>query len=409
MTMKLINVAFRNISRNRRRSLLSGIAVAVASMSIVFLFALVQGMKDDMGRNLATYFTGEVRIRNAQYEEYERYNPMHLTVDWESIDRALAQREDVTAYVPRVTFPSAFYVNGGNHPALGLGADFAREAEFQDLESILKEGRIPESGKNEMLIGALLARDLKLALGDKVTIISSTAARGNNAITLEVAGIAAFPVASMNSQYFWIPLDRAQYFLRMDTGVQEVLVKVEEHERKSAAAIKEQLEAATGMQLDVKAYQDISMIYGFIELAQYIYYFIGIFFLLLGSTVIINTTMMVIYERMREIGTLSALGMHGKELTKLFFLEGTVISAIGAFFGVLLGSAITLYLGKFGINFTDALSGIDMEISSVLYPSFSIWTAIIVYIYSVVVSSLATLIPSRKASRIEPVEALRYI
>jgi len=409
MTMKLINVAFRNISRNRRRSLLSGIAVAVASMSIVFLFALVQGMKDDMGRNLATYFTGEVRIRNAQYEEYERYNPMHLTVDWESIDRALAQREDVTSYVPRVAFPSAFYVNGGNHPAIGLGADFAREAEFQDLESILKEGRIPEAGKNEMLIGALLARDLKLALGDKVTIISSTAARGNNAITLEVAGIAAFPVASMNSQYFWIPLDRAQYFLRMDTGVQEVLVKVEEHERKSAAAIKEQLEAATGMQLDVKAYQDISMIYGFIELAQYIYYFIGIFFLLLGSTVIINTTMMVIYERMREIGTLSALGMHGKELTKLFFLEGTVISAIGAFFGVLLGTAITLYLGKFGINFTDALSGIDMEISSVLYPSFSIWTAIIVYIYSVVVSSLATLIPSRKASRIEPVEALRYI
>jgi len=409
MGTKLIHVAFRNVSRNKRRSLLSGIAIAVASMSIVFLFALVQGMKDDMSNNLATYFTGEVRIRNAQYEQFERYNPIHLTVDWQRLDAQLAGRGDVTGYVPRINFPSAFYVNGGNHPALGIGADFELESSHQDLQAILKEGRIPEKGKNEMLIGAVLARDLKLSLGDKATVISSTAARGNNAITLEVVGIAAFPVASMNAQFFWIPLDRAQYFLRMDSGVQEILVMVDGNEKQAAAAIKQDLESATGTDLDVRAYQDINMMYGFIELAQYIYYFIGIFFLLLGSTVIINTTMMVIFERMREIGTLSALGLHGKELTRLFFIEGTIISAIGAFAGVLLGSGIILYLGRFGLDFTDALSGIDMEISSVLYPRFNIWTTIIVYVYSVVVSSLATLIPSRKASRIEPVEALRYV
>jgi putative ABC transport system permease protein len=409
MSTKLLHVAFRNISRNKRRSLLSGIAIAVASMSIVFLFALVQGMKDDMSNNLATYFTGEVRIRNAQYEQFERYNPIHLTVDWQQLDAQLAKRTDVTGYVPRINFPAAFYVNGGNHPALGIGADFELESSHQDLQAILKEGRIPEKGKNEMLIGAVLARDLKLSLGDKATVISSTAARGNNAITLEVVGIAAFPVASMNAQFFWVPLDRAQYFLRMDSGVQEILVMVDGNEKQAAAAIKQDLESAAGTDLDVRAYQDINMMYGFIELAQYIYYFIGIFFLLLGSTVIINTTMMVIFERMREVGTLSALGMHGKELTRLFFIEGTIISAIGAFAGVLLGSGIILYLGRYGLDFTDALSGIDMEISSVLYPRFNIWTTIIVYVYSVVVSSLATLIPSRKASRIEPVEALRYV
>ena len=409
MTMKLIHVAFRNISRNRRRSLLSGIAIAVASMSIVFLFAMVQGMRDDMAQNLATYYTGEVRIRNAQYEEYERYNPIHLTVDWQRIDQALAQRSDVTAYVPRITFPSAFYVNGGNHPAVGIGADFSLEAEYSDFASSVKEGRIPEAGKNEMLIGSVLARDLKLDIGDKVTIISSTAARGNNAMTLEIVGLAAFPVASLNSQFFWAPLDRVQHFLRMDNEVLEVLVMVEDDERKAAGAIKADLESVLGSTLDIQAFNDISMMYSFIEIAQFIYYFIGVFFLLLGSTVIINTTMMVIYERMREIGTLAALGMYGKELTRLFFLEGVFISAIGAAVGVLIGAGITVYLGKFGLNFTDALSGIDMEISSVLYPRFNIWTTLIVYVYSVVISAAATLIPSRKASRIEPVEALRYV
>jgi putative ABC transport system permease protein len=93
----------------------------------------------------------------------------------------------------------------------------------------------------------------------------------------------------------------------------------------------------------------------------------------------------------------------------LFFLEGGFISALGAAVGVLMGTAITLYLGKVGVNFTDALSGIDMEISSILYPKFNIWTTIIVYIYSVVVSAATTMIPSRRASKIEPVEALRYV
>lgn len=409
MTMKLIHVAFRNIRRNKRRSVLSGIAIAVASMSIVFLFALVQGMRDDMSYNLATYYTGEVRIRNAQYEEYERYNPIHLTVDWTTVDKTLQETADVTAYVPRITFGSAFYVNGGNHPAVGIGADFAREAEYQDLDSILKEGRIPQAGENEMLIGAVLARDLKVSIGDKVTIISTTAARGSNAITLEIVGIAAFPVAALNAQFFWAPLDRVQYFLRMGNDVQEVLVTVDGDEREAAAMIKNRVESATGTNLEVQAFNDISMMYSFIEIAQYIYYVVGVFFLVLGSTVIINTTMMVIYERMREIGTLSALGMHGNELTRLFFLEGGIISAMGAAAGVIVGTAITLYLGKVGVNFTDALSGIDMEISSILYPKFNIWTTIIVYFYSVVVSAAATLIPSRRASRIEPVEALRYV
>ena len=253
MTMKLVHVALRNITRNKRRSILSGVAIAVASMSIVFLFALVQGMRDDMAYNLTTYYTGEVRIRNEKYEQYERYNPIHLTVDWETIDNTLQDIPEVTGYVPRITFGSAFYINGGNHPAVGIGADFAREAEYQDLDAILKEGRIPAKGANEMLIGAVLARDLKVSLGDKVTFISTTAARGNNAITLEIVGIAAFPVAALNAQFFWAPLDRVQYFLRMDNEVQEVLVTVDDDERESAALIKERLETATGKPLEVKA------------------------------------------------------------------------------------------------------------------------------------------------------------
>lgn len=411
MNTKLIKTALRNISRNKRRSILSGSAIAVAAMAIVFLFSLIEGMTEDMAFNLKTYYTGEVLIKHIDYEKYERYNPMHLTVNWEAVDRALKADENISAYVPRITFPSNLYIGGLNFGAIGVGANLELEAEYQDLEGSLKAGRLPEKGKNEMMMGAILARDLKLKIGDKVTVMSTTAARGTNAITMEIVGLFGFPVGALNSKYFWIPIDRAQYFLRMDGGVQEVLVKLNENitPEKAAPLIKAAVESNAGVEMDVRPWQELSTTFGMIKMAQMVYNFIAMFFFLLGSTVIINTTMMVIFERMREIGTLGALGMHGKELIRLFFLEGTFISIIGSAVGVIIGIILTLFIGRVGMDFTDAMSGINFEISAIMYPKLSVGKTIFVYFYSVAIAAGATFIPSRHAAKIEPVEALRYV
>ncbi|HAK47074.1 MAG TPA: ABC transporter permease [Spirochaeta sp.] len=410
MTYRIAQTAFKNISRNKRRSILSGAAIAVASMSIVMLFAIIGGMSKDMEANLRNYYTGDVNIRNVDYEEYERFNPVHLTFNIDDAENVLAKIEGVDSWVPRTTFPTNMYIGGSNYGALGVGVDFSREAEYADLESIVKDGRLPEAGKNEMFIGAVLANNLHLKLGDKVTIMSMTASRGTNAITLKIAGIAAFPVAALNTSNFWMPLDRAQYFLQTPGGAQQIMIKTADGARSDTVAdeISTVLREA-GIPGDVNRMQDMSLMFGLLRLADAVYNVIAVFFFLLGSTVIINTTMMVIFERMREIGTLSALGMHGKELVRLFMLEGTFISAVGAGIGVIIGAAATLYLGRIGIDFTDAMQGMDMEISSILYPILSVPRTIFVYFYSVAIATLATLIPSRKASRIQPVEALKYI
>lgn len=410
--MKLTGIAFRNIARNLRRSILSGAAIAVSAMSIVLLFSFIDGMREDMAGNLTKYYTGEIRIRNKDFAEYERYNPIHLSVDWQAIEPLVAKTEGLKAVFPRIPFPASLYLDGTNHGVMVIGADFTREPAFQNGETVVKEGRLPSVGQNEILMGVGLADNLGLAIGDKVTLISTTAARGSNAITVQITGLATFPVMAMNSTHAWMPLDRVQYFLRMGTAVQEVLImasRTAKEELELATDLAKTIQQTTGVEVEVKTWRQLHDLYSLLEMAQYIYYFVGIFFFLLGSTVIINTTMMVIYERMREIGTLSALGMHGTELTRLFFLEGSMISAIGAAVGVLLGVGITLYFGRFGLDFTDALSGIDFEISSVLYPRISWLTAVFVYLYAVVISSLATFIPSRRASKIQPVEALGYV
>lgn len=411
MTIKLPELAFRNIFRNLRRSILSGVAIAVASMSIVILFALVEGMQSDMAKNLTSYYTGQVRVRNAEFAKYERYNPLHLSIDTNAVAAVAKEIPGVKSMTPRISFPASLYLNERNHGVLGIGADFATEAAFIDFASLLREGRLPAPGANEMLIGTALARDMKLAVGDKVTMLTSTAQRGTNAITLKIVGIAAFPVGAMNSKTIWMPLDRSQYLLRMDSQAQELLILTEKgfKEKTVASSLKQALLDKLGLDTETKAWTDLAELYNLLVMAKMVYYVIGMFFLLLGSTVIINTTMMVIFERMREIGTLSALGMQGKELTKLFLLEGAFISTVGAFIGTLIGFLIVLYFSKAGMDFTDVMSGIDMEISSVLYPKVNLLTTFLVWIYSIAVSTLATFIPSRRASKIQPVEALRYV
>ncbi len=394
-----------------RRTILSATAIAVAAMSIVMLFSLITGMTNDMAYNLQNYYTGNIQIQHEDYAEYERFNPIHLMVDWEKVKPALKGIEGISAVVARTNFPVSLYIDETNHGALGVGVDFEAEAAYHDVDRIVYDGRLPENGKNEIIMGGTLAHDLGLEIGDRVTMLSTTASRGTNAITMELVGIASFPVTNMNSAVFWAPLDRVQYFLRMDTGVQSVLIKTDEgvNEKDLIPIIENKLEQSTGTTFAVDSWKDINVMFSMLKLAQNVYYFVGIFFFLLGSTVIINTTMMVIFERMREIGTLAALGMHGKELVRLFFLEGAIIATIGSFIGVTLGVVLTQILNQVGIDFTDAMSGMDFEISSILYPEVNIPLALFVFFYSVAIASLASMIPSKKAARIEPVEALRYI
>ena len=227
--MNITHVALRNVSRNIRRSILSGAAIGVSAMAIVLLFAFISGMKLDMKTNLTTYYTGDILIRNQTYKEYERYNPIHLTVDEKEVRQALEGIDGVRLAVARVRFPSTFYINGGMNPAVGVGADFTREEDFQDLDLILKAGRFPEKNERAMLIGAVLAENLGLALGDSVTVMSTTAARGTNAITLKIVGLAAFPVGALNTGFFWTDLDTARYFLRMYNGdSHEILLRGED-------------------------------------------------------------------------------------------------------------------------------------------------------------------------------------
>jgi putative ABC transport system permease protein len=329
----------------------------------------------------------------------------------------------VAAAAPRIQFYTSIYENEQTYNGVGIGVDFEREKAFMDPEASLVAGRLPRPGERELLLTTGLAEEVGVGAGDRVTLLGKNMYMGMAGMTFTVSGIARFPVEGFNERFMVVPLPAAQSFLKMDDSVTEILVKARDRGGLDEAADRLAARLALGGSdavpgsaagsgdpaLEVEPWMAIGSWFSLMRISNVSYNLMALFFFLLGTTVIINTTMMVIYERMREIGTVSALGMTGPEIVKLFFLEAFFIGLIASLVGAGLGVVLTIPLSVNGIDVGALFEGIDFEVSSVLYPRLNLRSTLFVFVYSVVVASLASLVPSRRAAKIQPVEALRAI
>ncbi|MBN1413098.1 MAG: ABC transporter permease [Spirochaetales bacterium] len=532
--MKLSVIGLRNISRNKRRSILSGFAIAIVAMVITFMFSMENGMMSDLKNNVFKLMLGHFRIRNSQYDANEQLNPLEYTIsNAGKLDTLLINDENIRAVAPRIPFPNVIYgsptlsqkdikdmpefisqlkdsneplpaflrenlpgpgkraleglsgdgsfdkqklvtlmdalnrvltfkviysperfagitlpdevkkyavedvrfenrisynrelldsamaglvkpnLRGGKLiPVMGVGCDFVREKSFYELDKALIDGELPamNAQAREVVLPAGLADQLNLTVGDKLTLTVSTPG-GLNAATFRIKGIVRLAISTYNTKFFFIPLDTAQNFLKMDDRVIEMLVMTKNLDKlaPTITSVSGKIQDAGFTGLTVKSWEEIDNFAFYIQYADVAYAFIALFFFLLGTTVIINTTMMVIYERMREIGTVSAMGMTGSEIVRMFFLESFFISVIASFIGVVIGFIVVLILNHTGINFTEYMNQLDFPMAPIIYPSINPLLLVFIFVYSVSVASFASFIPSRRAAKIEPVKALRAI
>ncbi|MFW5826998.1 MAG: ABC transporter permease [Alkalispirochaeta sp.] len=417
--MNIPTLAWRNVGRNRRRSALSVTAIAVATLSIVMLFSLLEGMKQDLEHNLTTFYTGDVEIRHQEYGQYEHLNPLHLSVpDAEQTRRTVATVDGVTQAVNRITVSGAVMQDGERIGVQAMGVQFDREREFSEIQRYVVSGdlqRIADPDQSTdprvtpVLVGNRVMERLGLAPGDQFTVIVRTATRGTNAMTFQAAAVADFPVQSLNETTFWAPLDRIQRLARMRGETGEILVSLTDHANSNPDRRAQVLSAirARVPDLEVRHFREIETTYGFMQTASNIYNVIGVFFLLLASTVVINTTMMVIFERRREIGMMEAMGMRSSELVRMFFYEALILGFLGALIGLAGGTGLALILNQVGIDMGTSMDSVEFEISPVLHPIVNVRSTLLVFVGAVVVSGVTSYLPTLRIIRIEPVAALR--
>ena len=408
--MRLARLALKNIRRNRRRSALSIVAIAVAAMAITLMFSILEGMKRDLADNLHTYVCGEVRIRHRDYDRYEQLSPLHLRIERAEEAVALVEAHPAVASVsPRIDLPVAIYRGEQMVGALAYGFDLEREERYQGLAGRVIDGRMPRPGASEALLGARLARELGAKVGDRITLLATTMRRGSNAVTVEVAGLVRFPVQALDRASLWLPLDRARRLARMDDSATEVLAKLRpgSSSERAAAELRRAFEERGWNDVDAKSWRSLPTAWPLMATISAVYNVMALFFFVLGSSVIVNTTMMAIYERTREIGTIAALGMSASQVVGLFFLEALALGTIGSLAGVLVGIGIALPLSVTGLDFGAAMEGVDLEISSVLRPALNLRSTLLVFLYAAAVAAVASLVPASRAARIRPAEALR--
>ena len=410
--MKLARIALRNIGRNSRRSILSATATAIATMAMVAMAAYVNGLSADMRGNVADLVTGHVQIRAAGYERYEQLNPLHLRIQRYPDLLALLEAEpEVAAAVARLSLPVGIFRGEENVGAQVMGVDVERERSFMRVDRIVASGRLPNAGAAEAVVGRGLARKLGVGIGDRITLLSGTMRRSSNALTVTIVGLAAFPVSSMDELRLVLPLDRAIALARMDDSVTEILVKAKDEGRIPALERRLETMLAGGgwADLEARTWSEANYLLSFFEMADMVYFIMSLIFFLLASTVPVNTTMMVVFERTREIGTVGALGMKGGEIVRMFLLEALALAAIGALAGVVLGLAIAVPLSYLGIDMGALTQSMSFEISNVVFARPKPLGTALIFVYAVAISCAAAYLPARRAARIRPVEALRAI
>ncbi len=419
----ILKMAFRNIGRNKRRTFLSAFAISTAVMVVLVMKGYIGGVIDSMFDSVTRISTGHIKIAHTKYLEKEDMMPLEYKIDdFEQLIPVLESVQEVKIISPRIKFGVLLSFNGKSISAMGIWIDRIRERAIMSFDKVMIDGKYFGNDKDErsIIIGSILADKLGIKIGDKLTILARSAYDSLKGMTFNVTGIFRYGISAIDDKMFYIPLEYAGKLLEMGNGVSKMIIMIDkpENAKKVADKIREKFRNYKGLyhgdnraiNYDIISWQQQGGYLGFMKTAQSTYSIIYLCLLILASTVIINTTMMVIYERIREIGTISALGMRSNQIVLLFTMESAIVSAIGSFIGTIIGGGIDLLLSIIGIDF-NALSGggLGLVITNIVYPRFNFSILFQSFMFGVIVASAIAYIPARRSAKIEPVEALRSI
>ncbi|MFH1387201.1 MAG: FtsX-like permease family protein [bacterium] len=407
----MFKIALRNIFRNKRRSILTGLSIAVAVMIAVYLWSLISGIMDDLFDNMIRLNYGHVRILNSDYVRRERLLPLEANIkNYSAVEKVASANPNVTLTVGRIKFGVLLENKGKNKPVFGTGVVPALESQTSHLDQKIVEGRTIKLGQEEMNIGLNLARDLGLKLGDTLTVVTQTAYGSLSAMNLKIVGIFSYGVQSVDSSTFFLPLDKAQQLLDLNDTVTEIFVFVKD--KNNASAIAKEIQSRLPGQYTTKAWQDQEILYFYMVIARNVY--AGLYFLVLflASFTILNTMFMSVLERTHEIGMMKALGMKDRQVMGVVLLEALMIGTLASFIGALWGAGVAYYLAVVGIDFTstfEQMGALNFPISYVYRALFSWGTIFFGFGMGILFSFAAAIPPALRAAQMEPTEALREI
>ncbi len=415
----LWNLAKKNLSRSRIRTSISIIAIAIAIIVVVFARGLINGVLESFLENHIHYKAGHTRVIDKEYTLKERLMSLNYTLDgfngegYSEMSEKLKSVEGVEQVVPRLKFGAMVSLEDELVGMMGWGVDPAEEIEFMDINKRIIEGRMVQEGNKEIVMGAGLLKKIGREVGEKVTILYTTPFGSFKGSTFQIVGKYQSDIQALNDKLFFLPLGQAQRILEMPGEVTELLLITSNYNKIDLVLPGLNELFSREDESGKYAVQPWNKGYDMVDLLNYkvtIYNAIYIFIIILACFVLVNTLIMIVNERTREIGMMSALGLKGREILVLFTMEGVMIGILGSAIGTVLGGILTKIFSIVGIDYSAAYEGAestDLLINPIYYTVFNLENLIFCFTLGVVIVTIACIIPARKAANLEPTEALR--
>ena len=404
--MQIASLAFRNLFRNTRRTVLTVMLIGFSLTALIAFDGVMRGMITLMVDNITGTQTGEAQIHRAGYRE-------NLDVDLyidnaDEIEARLQQDTSLQAYAPRVI--SGAMISSSYNVSAGLvyGVDAELEQTVSKVREAVISGEYLSGEDSELLIGVSMAELLEVGLGDRIVLTLSEVDNGELAQALfRVSGIIEFGVRELDESFAFINLVSARQVLGMsEQQTHEFALKFItplDMENTNSPLLDElnggEIEALNWLDLN----PDISLI---LEISRYSSVMIGAVLFLLASLGVINSMFMSIYERIYEFGVIKAIGTRPKDIRNLILFEALFLALISCVMGIVLGAAIGAYTSTNGIAFGEMeFSGISLN--NAIFTEFHIIQFTQFPFYVVLLTVIAAIYPARFASRIIPSDALQ--
>jgi ABC-type lipoprotein release transport system permease subunit len=408
MSSSTLQIAWRNLWRNPRRTLLALLAIAVGQWALLATQGLMRGYGDNIQRAITGPMIGHIQIHAPGYRDQRA---MDLVLDHASERIAEIRRlpgvEDVA---PRIYAPVLVAPEQTAYVGMVIGVDMASETKPFGLLSEHKEP-LPSG---HVLVGYRLARSADIKPGQEVAIVGQ-AADGSLANDLyTVDGIIKGPVDLVNQSGIVMPLADAQKLLVLPDQVHELMIRATG--LAAVPALLQRLRATPDLaKLDITPWRKLAPeLVMIIDMVDKVGYFILLLVLIAAVAGIANTLMMATYERMHEFGMLLALGCTPRRVTRMILCEATFLGGIGVAVGSLLGGifvAITAHTGvdmaSWGGKGVSDVAYAGMRLPLQIYPRLTAMDPVVGLVAVILVSLLAALWPAWVAGRLDPMEAMR--
>ena len=404
--MKNYIIAWRNLWRNKRRTLITTASVFFGVLLAAIMSSMQEGSYENMIDNVVKFYSGYIQIQEEEYWEHKTlYYSFEAT---DSLYEKINSVEEITLVVPRLESFALMSSEDITQPARVIGIDPEKEDSMTNLSQWVSKGSYFEENHNSILLGSKLAKNLDVELSDTLALLGQGFYGSTVAELFVVKGILEFPNPEFNKNFAYMQLDRAQQFYSAMGRLTSLALMIEDYSeldpamKSLEAKIESPYTALTWREMQPEMVQMIeSDRAGGVIMKAILYIIIG--FGILG------TIIMMIAERRKEMGLMVAVGMRKHKLAAILFLETVYIGIIGVLGGIVVSIPIVYYM----IHNPVPLSGdaaeamIDMGIEPLLLFSVAPKVFINQLITVLIITAVVSLYPIINALSMKEIDYLR--